>query len=151
MTELEKLIILFLQINPSPSDAQMHSLAAAIAVDKEELEARIYEMLGETETVQDQEIDASGGDAPGDHGPSESQQVLDGDYDPSTTDSDDLALNDGAPEGYGAEVENQDSLLNDGVGPEDTGVDVAGDQEVLINDGAAPTRLRASQRLRAKH
>lgn len=42
----ESIITLFLRFNPTPSDAQYHSLANALGVDKEELEAEAYEMLG---------------------------------------------------------------------------------------------------------
>lgn len=43
--EYEKLITLFLEINPEPTDAQVHSLADAINVDHQELEAVVYRML----------------------------------------------------------------------------------------------------------
>lgn len=36
----------FFLINDSPSDAQIHKLAEALGVDKEELEAEIFEITG---------------------------------------------------------------------------------------------------------
>lgn len=44
---LGTLIEAFLAINPHPSDQQFHALAEAIGVDKEQLEAVAYEMLGD--------------------------------------------------------------------------------------------------------
>lgn len=41
----EKLLSLFLEINPAPTDAQVHNLADALNVDHEELEAVVYRML----------------------------------------------------------------------------------------------------------
>jgi hypothetical protein len=45
--KLHELIVLFLQVNPEPSDDQFHALAHALGVDKETLEACSYEMLGD--------------------------------------------------------------------------------------------------------
>ena len=42
----EKLIEAFLEVNPDPSDDQFHALAHAVGIDKEELEAVSYKMLG---------------------------------------------------------------------------------------------------------
>lgn len=47
--QYSKLISLYLEINPEPSDAQFHALAEACGVDKETLEAVAYRMLGEHE------------------------------------------------------------------------------------------------------
>jgi len=47
--QYSKLISLFLEINPTPSDAQFHSLAEACGTDKETLEAVAYRMLSELE------------------------------------------------------------------------------------------------------
>jgi len=51
----------FLKLNPEPTDKQVHELADAVGVDKEELEALIYKMLGvvvaateEQEVLEDQ-------------------------------------------------------------------------------------------------
>lgn len=45
--KLARLIELFLQMNPEPSDQQFHALAEAVGVDKETLESVAYEMLGD--------------------------------------------------------------------------------------------------------
>lgn len=39
------LLVSFFRLNPSPTDEQVHSLAAALGVDHEDLEAMIYEIL----------------------------------------------------------------------------------------------------------
>lgn len=44
--QLENLIMCFLEVNESPSDAQFHSLAEACGLDKETLEAIAYKLLG---------------------------------------------------------------------------------------------------------
>lgn len=44
---LDSFLRLFLGLNPQPSDEQVHSLAKAIGVSKEALEAVIYSMLSE--------------------------------------------------------------------------------------------------------
>jgi hypothetical protein len=135
---LTRLIVAFLALNSKPSDAQVHGLAESVNTDHETLEAIMYEMLADSkETVV----------ATGDTGLSEQQEVLDGDYDPNTTSPDDLILNDGAPEGTSNQQQTQDSTLDDGVGADDVGVDVSGDQEALIDDGASPNTLRAALRL----
>lgn len=43
---LKQFIASFLQINPQPSDDQVHCLAASLALDPETLEAVVYQMLG---------------------------------------------------------------------------------------------------------
>ncbi len=138
---LAQMIALYLQLNPTPSDAQFHQLAAAIGIDHETLEAVAYQMLGEE--VEGDEVTAAG-----DEGLSESQEVLDGDYDPQTTTTDDLALNDGAPAGTSSQQGNQDATLNDGVSDTDVGIDMGpSDQDSTIADGIAPVQLRAAVRL----
>lgn len=47
--QYSQLITLYLEINPTPSDAQFHALAEACGVDKETLEACAYQMLAEHE------------------------------------------------------------------------------------------------------
>jgi hypothetical protein len=80
---------------------------------------------------------------------SEQEQVLDGDYDPNVTSPNDLLLNDGAPEGTSNIEQSQDALYNDGVGADDTGVDIFGDKEAMISDGEPPVNLKAASRLMA--
>ena len=132
--QLKQLIVAFLAINPQPSDDQVHMLATAIGMDHEPFEAVMYEMLAESNEV-NAEL-------------SEEQKVLDGDYDPNTTSTDDLVLNDGAPEGTSSQEQVQDSTLNDGVAADDVGIDVSGDQSALLDDGAV-TRNLASVKVHA--
>lgn len=158
---LAQLLELYLQLNPTPSDAQFHQLAGSIGVDKEELEAVAYQMLGEEvqhekgegdiEQLENLEVEARRRKvkAAGDLAPSEAQDVLDGDYDPQTTTSDDLALNDGAPAGTSSQQGNQDATLNDGVAESDSGIDLDSGKDDTIADGIAPVQLRAAARLKA--
>lgn len=44
--ECVEFVVQFLRLNPEPTDKQVHELADAVGVDKEELEALIYRMLG---------------------------------------------------------------------------------------------------------
>jgi hypothetical protein len=149
---LASLLELYLQLNPSPSDAQFHQLAGAIGVDKEELEAVAYQMLGEEIQHEqgegdDEQLERLEVEAAGDLAPSEAQDVLDGDYDPQTTTSDDLALNDGAPAGTSSQQGNQDATYNDGVTESDTGIDLDSGKDDMIADGIAPVQLKAAARL----
>jgi len=148
--QLQELIALFLKINPSPSDAQFHALASAIGIDHESLEAQAYAMLAESEEVlADAEVDADGiGGGQGDEGLSDAQRVLDGDYDPNVTQTDDLLLNDGAPASDVSTQRLQDTTLNDGVSVGDTGSGIAS-QEMLYSDGLSPLKLGASARLQS--
>lgn len=165
---LAQLLELYLQLNPTPSDAQFHQLAGSIGVDKEELEAVAYQMLGEeiqheegegdVEQLENLETEANKFHArlkrrvstAGDTGLSESQEVLDGDYDPQTTTTDDLLLNDGAPAGTSSQQGTQDATLNDGVADTDVGIDMGpSDQDSTIADGIAPVQLKAAARLMA--
>jgi hypothetical protein len=195
--KLHELIVLFLQVNPEPSDDQFHALAHALGVDKESLEACAYEMLGdeihheegegdesqleelvrgssthfeegeggeygEGYPVQEEserteafvinaayrlavmaEVDVEESDGEqGETGISEQQEVLQGDQDPATTNTDDMVLNDGAPVGQSTDDEMQDSQLVDGVGPDDTGVGFDADKSMLLNDGAPALQLQ---------
>lgn len=45
MSALTKFLTMYLILNPKPSDAQVHALAASLSIDKEALEARLYRML----------------------------------------------------------------------------------------------------------
>ncbi|MGD0511183.1 MAG: hypothetical protein ABSA33_05075 [Candidatus Micrarchaeaceae archaeon] len=142
---MRELITLFLQINPEPSDQQFHALAMACGIDHETLEAVSYQMLGE-ETQGEVYASDEGDDAPGEEDLSDAQDVLDGDYDPNVTKTDDLMLNDGLPAGEDSTALLQDSTLNDGVSSGDTGAGLA-DQSLLYSDGLAPMKLGASARL----
>jgi len=147
---LRELIALFLKVNPDPSDDQFHALAGAIGIDHEALEAVSYKMLGEAEggeVYADAEVESEGSGV-GEEGTSDAQDVLDGEYDPNTTKTDDLMLNDGLPAGEDSTALLQDTALNDGVSTGDTGAGLA-DQSLLYSDGLAPMKLGASARLRA--
>jgi len=137
---LQKLIAVFLEINPDPPDEQFHMLARSIGMDPPELEAVAYKMLA----VEDQETETLSA--------TDEESVLDGDYDPDTTTPDNLLLNDGEPGGSGQNTDTQvqDDLYDDGVGVEDFGVDVQGDQTLLYDDGKPAMQLRASTRLGLK-
>ena len=144
---MRELITLFLQINPEPSDQQFHALAMACGVDHATLEAVSYAMLSEeTQGEVYASGDDEGDDAPGEEDLSDAQDVLDGDYDPNVTKTDDLMLNDGLPAGEDSTALLQDSTLNDGVSSGDTGAGLA-DQSLLYSDGLAPMKLGASARL----
>lgn len=92
--DYQPIIECFLQINPDPSDEQVHAFASSLGVDKEELEAVFYEMLGtELSQNQDQEtgrlFTASEVKAL-----TEDERILIDDYDPLITDPKGLSLND---------------------------------------------------------
>lgn len=93
------------------------------------------------------------GGGQGEVGISEQQEVLQGEGDADTTDTDNLLLTDGAPVGDTTDDEMQDSALNDGAGPGDTGLGINTQKALLLNDGApalqlesATVRLVASER-----
>lgn len=116
--QLRELITLFLELNPEPADAQVHSLAAALGMDKESLEAVMYEMLGE---VTGSLIEA------------DSQEILDGDVDPDNMPIDDVALNDGDP--TADDLGLQEETDSDGTDVHDVGVGMNGIDDVLSDDG----------------
>lgn len=123
---LKTFITLFLQLNAEPADAQVHALASALGADKESLEAVMYKMLADTNkpvmaATHSFELGA------------DSQEVLDGDYNPDTTPLPDLALNDGST--GASDLGFQDELNDDGVAEEDLGVGVGSSQDVLTDDG----------------
>lgn len=142
--QLQQLITLFLEINPDPSDQQFHMLAESIGVDHEALEAVSYSMLAKDGP---QQSVMSGNESPSEENLSESQQVLDGDYDPNVTTPDDLLLNDGAPEGTSNIQESQDALYDDGAPADDIGLGVSGDKDAMVSDGAPAVQLKAYSRL----
>ncbi len=146
--QLQRIIELFLDINPEPSDQQFHALAESLGVDHEYLESVSYAMLADSDEVEMQTagVEFDGGGY-GETNLSEEQEVLDGDYDPNTTTPDNLLLNDGSEDGEDAIRENQDSTYDDGVGADDVGVDIEGDKTALIDDGVAPISLNAAVRL----
>lgn len=143
---LAQFLIGFFRLNPKPTDAQFHALASAINIDKEELEALSYEMLAQ-ETNSEPAMQQAGNAAPSEKKLSQQQQVLDGDYDPTVTSPDDLLLNDGAPEGTSNIQQMQDTLYDDGVGADDSGVGINSDKDQMISDGAPPVNLKAAVRL----
>ncbi len=104
---LQDLVSAFLCVNDSPSDDQVHMLAKSVGTDPETLEAVVYHMLSECQTranlIQANFV----------------QDVLDGDYTPSMTPADDLAVNDGEPDEGSDPL--QDVLNDDGV-PHDENV-----------------------------
>jgi hypothetical protein len=140
--QLQELIAAFLKVNPTPTDDQVHALAGAVNLDHETFEAVMYEMLAESDEV----------NATSEH--TDAEKVLDGEYDPNTTTTDDLVLNDGAPEGTSSQQQVQDSTLDDGVAPDDVGLDVNSDQSALLDDGEvirslAAVKVNAAARLKA--
>jgi hypothetical protein len=150
---LQELICVFLKVNCDPSDDQFHALACAAGIDHETLESIAYKMLGEAEHGEQDEVELLAEttvetDGVGEEGLSDAQDVLDGDYDPNVTKTDDLMLNDGLPAGEDSTALLQDTTLNDGVSSGDTGAGIA-DQSLLYSDGLAPMKLGASARLRS--
>ncbi len=125
MNNIRKLITLFLRLNPSPADAQVHALASALAMDKEELESIFYEMLGEADDVL---VDASEVYA-------DSQEVLDdSSADPDQMTTDEVALNDGVPTNEDTGL--QEETSDDGSDVQDVGVGLTtGDGHILTDDG----------------
>jgi hypothetical protein len=144
---LSEFLTTFLRLNPRPTDQQFHSLAFSINVDHEELESVAYAMLGDE--VGDGEVQnaLAGNAAPSEGKLSEQQKVLDGEYDPSITSPDNLALNDGAPDRESNSRGVQDATLNDGVAPDDEGIGINSDKSALISDGLPPVSLNAAARL----
>ncbi|QRE00263.1 hypothetical protein [Burkholderia phage BCSR5] len=75
------------------------------------------------------------------------EDVLSGDYDQNTTDTDLLLLNDG-DQNPGSNTGFQDETYDDGVGPSTVGIGLDGDQAALNNDGNMSTHIAASTRLK---
>lgn len=143
---LTEFLTIFLRLNPRPTDQQFHSLAFSINIDHEELESVAYAMLGDEVGGETQNA-LAGNSAPSEGKTSEQQKVLDGDYDPSITSPDNLALNDGAPGGESNSRGVQDATLNDGVAPDDEGLGINSDKSAMISDGLPPVSLNAAARL----
>jgi hypothetical protein len=143
--KLAQLIQIYLTVNPRPTDQQFHSLAFASNVDHETLESIAYAML--SDEVEETQNALAGNSAPSEGKTSEQQKVLDGDYDPSITSPDNLALNDGAPNRESNSRGVQDATLNDGVAPDDEGLGINSDKSALISDGLPPVSLNAAVRL----
>jgi len=141
----KQLIDAFLRVNPTPTDEQFHALSAAANIDHETLESLSYAMLGHHIGADEQGQSVQAAET----GTSEAQDVLDGDYDPNTTNVNDVALNDGAPVGSDDTQVIQDAEYNDGVGPDDSGVGINSDKDATISDGLPPLQLNAAQRLMA--
>lgn len=142
--KLSELIKLFLSINPAPSDDQFHALAQSVGTDPQTLESIAYKMLAQDTLGQPA---LAGNEPPSEENLSESQQVMDGDYDPNVTTPDDLLLNDGAPEGTSNIQESQDALYDDGAPGNDIGLGVSSDKDAMVSDGAPPVQLKAHSRL----
>lgn len=131
---LVRLLVCFLHINDSPSDAQVHSLAHALSIDVEELEALIYRMLGKyveqrpVQTIARRVLASIETDL------SKDQKVLIDDYDPDTSTDDEVMLNDSvrAPND---EYNLQEYLKDDGSLEQD---DV---QDLLKTDGERTNTL----------
>jgi hypothetical protein len=145
---LSEFLTIYLRLNPRPTDQQFHSLAFSVNVDHEELESVAYAMLGDEVGGETQNA-LAGNSAPSEGKTSEQQKVLDGDYDPSITSPDNLALNDGAPNRESNSRGVQDATLNDGVAPDDEGLGINSDKSALISDGLPPVSLNAAARLAA--
>jgi hypothetical protein len=145
---LSQFLTIFLRLNPRPTDQQFHSLAFSINVDHETLESIAYAMLGDEVGGETQNA-LAGNAAPSEGKTSEQQKVLDGDYDPSITSPDNLALNDGAPDRESNSRGVQDATLNDGVAPDDEGLGINSDKSAMISDGLPPVTLNAAARLAA--
>ena len=123
--KLRELIVLFLEVNPEPSDEQVHAMACAVGIDKETFEAEIYSMMGEIVADDDHlvEVDAA-----------EEEVVNDPLIDPDTMSNSDVAMNDGDPtnDDLGFQAETND----DGATADDEGVGMNnGDVDVLTDDG----------------
>jgi hypothetical protein len=144
--KLAQLIQIYLTVNPRPTDQQFHSLAFASNIDHETLESIAYAMLSD-EVEGEAQNALAGNKAPSEGKTSEQQKVLDGDYDPSITSPDNLALNDGAPGGESNSRGVQDATLNDGVAADDEGLGINSDKNALISDGLPPISLNAASRL----
>lgn len=55
--EIEMFVVAYMLYNPEPTDEQIHTLAFVVDITKEELEARIYRMLGSFLKVDDEALD----------------------------------------------------------------------------------------------
>lgn len=124
---LRTLIEKFLELNPKPSDAQVHALADAVGVDHQTLEAKVYEMLGEVVTDDLEEVPED------DHllEAADESVLYDVGIDPDNLSLEDISMTDGDP--TGDDIGLQEELTDDGVDIEDEGLGI--NQDVLTNDG----------------
>jgi len=132
---MQELVTLFLQINPDPSDEQFHALACAIGTDPETLESIAYEMLADSNVVQeDAEIDETELLA-------DSQDILEDDISPDVMPLNDVATNDGDSTLDDSGM--QEELSDDGVDVHDVGVGITSTdgEEVLQDDGVSPAEV----------
>ena len=131
--KLRELIILFLEINCEPADAQVHALASALGIDKESLEAEMYAMMGEAvedddllADVDDHLIEAADEDV-----------LNDIDEDPDNLPLDDVAMNDGDP--TDDDIGFQEETEDDGADVDDIGVGIStGDSNDVLTDDGVP-------------
>lgn len=130
MKKYRKIIRCFLDINPSPSDAQFHALAQALGVDQEQLEAVAYKMLAEHENQEGSAIGLLAEVADLSHTDRALSGMGDEDYMPYY----DAAVLDGSRDATSSELI-QDSTSSDG------GFDPF-DQDALKNDGPVVPNLR---------
>jgi hypothetical protein len=140
---LSEFLTFFLRLNPRPTDQQFHSLAFSVNCDHAELESVAYAMLGDELEETQNALAVTAAQPPR----SEQQKVLDGDYDPSITSPDNLALNDGAPDRDNDSSGIQDATMNDGVAADDEGLGINSDKDSVISDGLPPINLNAAVRL----
>lgn len=164
MKPLHQLIQLFLKVNPQPTDKQFHAFAEAVNVDKEELEAASYAMLGDMlddpnvgGALSEDEVGAlraclTTAKARLTAAPelSQDQKVLINDYVEESTPPDLLLLNDGELAVNNDDPGYQQETEDDGVSIHDSGVGLDGDQLSLDDDGVVDPQLRihAGARLR---
>lgn len=146
---LAELIKLFLKINRSPSDEQFHNLAFSVGTDPATLESVAYDMLSQLETPQAQ-IPAQASSTGDEESQSRDQKVLDGEISPNEMSTDELLYNDGAPEGSTGMQGIKDALFNDGIAPEDSGIDIGGGKNAAVSDGPRSTELKAAMRLASR-
>lgn len=109
--QYSKMISLFLEINPTPSDAQFHALAEACGTDKETLEAISYRMLAELEREERDEYEDEGLEA----------DVSDLVPDEDLPEDDTPALAEPPTEQEEVEDENSETFNEQGLGDEEEG------------------------------
>lgn len=131
---LEALIYFYLQVNASPSDEQMHMLAAAVGLAKERLEECVYRMLRDL-------MNESGYRPPVNASVDELADLEDDLSDelslesPADDDEGDMTLEDASGEPGGQ----KDGLTDEVDFVHDPLIDPLSDDEVMQNDGIAVT------------
>lgn len=124
---LKDLIRIFLELNPKPSDQQVHQLAFSLGMDKESLESVFYDMLSDCQDNEDMSrIESSVKKRL--RALSEDELVLEDEYDDASTPSEDIVLNDGE------QTPTEDQSIQDTTNNDGTLVPVD-DQQVLFDDG----------------